>query len=413
MSGFGTNNPISITGDSMFFDKVVGAKTDKLSGSVSVVSSTLNTISSSLTTLVPNFITYFPPILLLNYTILNTSLQAFSVATNTYSPTYPTTYQYSDYGLTIYCSDSTVTQKQGLQSLSNYDTFSGGYDYYNTPSNPYVYSNTDLIHITNAPEILNNTYQPALASVSGTSASVSGVTFTYKFDTAQNFNGANLYFPTGRRPQVMYFFYSLDGNSWHLLSTTQYSGLGSEIYRWTFPSTFINNCQYYRLVVVSASGAQFDFGGSQFFKGTFNAFGSGTNNNLVGTTLSFNGNPFPIVTLVPIFNGLILNSSFTSIRCPLTFRISSNKMPVFSVGFPPESPIIITLSINGVSVYDDTLGMFGMATINGGSFDSTSNNGTFNSNFNGVCNEGDTIIILIFQYFGNLAKDMKLTMYSS
>ena len=207
--------------------------------------------------------------------------------------------------------------------------------------------------------------------------------------------------------------YSLDGNSWHLLSTTQYSGLGSEIYRWTFPSTFINNCQYYRLVVVSASGAQFDFGGSQFFKGTFNAFGSGTNNNLVGTTLSFNGNPFPIVTLVPIFNGLILNSSFTSIRCPLTFRISSNKMPVFSVGFPPESPIIITLSINGVSVYDDTLGMFGMATINGGSFDSTSNNGTFNSNFNGVCNEGDTIIILIFQYFGNLAKDMKLTMYSS
>ena len=409
-----TFNPKNIDG-SMYVDSTIQVQSDTLNGSINSVSSLINTLA-------PNSITYYPS-------------SAYTTFSNlSYGSGYVSLLQFTCgyFVYSIYCSDS-ISQNQGLLSLLKYDSF-GGYNTNNGGTANNAFSARDTAHITNSSDLY---YDPAnLASFVQPDIphSIAGVTFTYYFvDGAKHFNGVNLLFPTINTPTWMFLFISNNGSSWSLpFPAIKYTGNGNEIFRWTFPLAFTQAASFFRLVIASASNSSFDFSGAQFIKGTSLGIGNSIYPcNLTGTSLLYNNSPFPIIPLVIITNETdsISNTTMFTFRCPTTFNISSNRMPVFSLTTAPETSMEIDLILNGMSIY-----RFNFATTTNAwaiIFPYNSDSGlTYNSDFTGsscgqlsqfntnsdgslTFNEGAQINVIVRNYIGFSAKGLKLTIYSS
>ena len=175
-----------------------------------------------------------------------------------------------------------------------------------------------------------------------------------------NYSGVRLYFPTANTPRWMFLLVSSDNTEWIPVALTKYTGSGNEIFSWDISSSVAIRSRFWRIVVPNASNTSFDLNGVQLFYDT--PVGSGNQNeqcSLLGTCLSYNYNPYPIIPLIEVCNeGTTITTDTTlTYRVPVTFRISNNKLPVFWVSEHNGSPIQVDILYDypiygGTSIYD-------------------------------------------------------------
>jgi hypothetical protein len=413
-----TFNPKNIDG-SMYVDSTIQVQSDTINN----VSNQLNTISTIPTTAYkpPYPLTSFstPMNFQINY-IYYSSYYHFSDATNVFD---------------VFC-NFPCSENQGLVSLSTYDTF-GGFD--TSPNHVCI---LDLTHATVTQIIgqMPNDYASSYASyLNFEKYLIYGVNFTYFFQDKIKFDGVKLYFPTSNTPVWIFVATSNDVMTWcydSYIPPLHYTGSGNEIYTWNFPITSnFNHYNYYRLIVASASNTYFDFGGAQWFELQSISIGSalGIGNalaplNLTGTSLLMNNQPFPIlpliilsdeVTDIPINTILYQRKTQIRFRCPFTFRITQNKMPVFSLSKPPiiNEFINLDIEINGHSIYGNIYSGNTQPRIVYGDNDNT---GTYASSIGTLSapsvyfNEGDFITAYVSgTSLTCTMRGLKLTIYNS
>ena len=236
-----------------------------------------------------------------------------------------------------------------------------------------------------------------------------------------------MYFPTVNTPSWIFILVSNDGSTWTPTAPSQYTGNGNEIYTWNFSADFTSKATFWRLVIASASNTSFDLGGVQFFNNPGVGLGNALYScNLTGTNLTFNNNPFPIIPLVVLSDEgtAISTSTVITFRCPTTFRITPNKLPIFALTYAhANGNITLDILLNGSSIYYGAAGYGNKATIGqssntSGSLYSTSSNSSScgllgRASFS--LSEGDTIQAKVLTITGTpiTAKGLKVTFYSS
>ena len=388
MSGFGTNNPISITGDSMFFDSVV----NPLNSAVVVNKSTLNGGGG----LGVGYSNVYIPV---NGNYVTKSKNTIIDSNNNIVNFYPS----DDCSLSL---DPTFVS---FSSFSGYDTNG-------------IFLPTDDVHFTSCVQYPTGlhyvqSYLPA------TTNGLYGVSFMFTFTSNYNFQGMNLYFPTGNVPRYMCILTSIDNvNFIDTQGPHLYSGSGNEIHTWNFNDDFTTQTKTYKLVFVNASSTTIDFGGCQFFTKA-SSFNNATNPfNMIGTSLTWNGVPFPIFNNYQISDESTTVSSSTNVTIYLPFAISlknydSINLPIFTLTVPPTgATIFLDILRNGTTIYASghkpQIVAGGYTT--GLTYDSTgtsSSCGLINGGGYLRCNRGDALTIMVTSFGGSGGKGLKFNLW--
>ena len=249
----------------------------------------------------------------------------------------------------------------------------------------------------------------------------------FAFTTNYNFQGINLYFPTGNVPRYMCILTSTDYvNFIDLKGPHLYSGSGNEIHTWTFNSDYSTQAKIYKLVFVNASNTTIDFGGCQFFT-TASSYKIGNSNypiNLVGTSLTWNGVPYPLFNNYQISDEITTVSTSTVVSVYMPFAISLKNydpvnLPIFTLTVPPVgATIFLDVLRNGTSIYASGHkpqivpgGAGGYST--GLTYDATgatSSCGLVNGGYIRL-NRGDVLTLMVTSFSGTGGKGLKLTLY--
>lgn len=195
-------------------------------------------------------------------------------------------------------------------------------------------------------------------------STIYGTTFSvlnnYQNEFLLNYSGVRLFLPTSNTPKWLFLAVSANNQDWIPMAFTKYQGSGNEIFSWNFSSSLSIRSRFWRIVVPTASNTSFDLGGIQFFYELPVGVGSQTTRcSLLGNTLSYNYQPFPIIPLIQVCddNTTITTNTELIFRIPITFRISNEKLPVFWIAQHNGSPVEIDILYNhpffgGTSIYN-------------------------------------------------------------
>ena len=326
--------------------------------------------------------------------------------------------------INIFPTDSCTIACMSLDStFGSYSTFSG----YDIPSNNGVFLLNDDPHFTsclNYPSGLHyiQSYLPA------TTNGLYGVSFMISFKANYNFQGINLYLPTSNVPRYMCILTSVDGiNFTDTQGPHLYSGSGGEIHTWTFNDDFTTQTQIYKLVFVNSSNTTIDFGGCQFFTiaSAFKIGNSSNPHNMIGTSLTWNGVPYPIFNNYQVSDEITTVNTSTNVSIYMPFAISlknygSINMPIFTVTVPPVgATIFLDVLRNGSSIYTSGHkpqivpgGYGGYST--GLIYDSTGTNsscGLINGGYLRL-NRGDVLTLMVTGFSGSGGKGLKFNLWS-
>lgn len=369
MSGFGTNNPISITGESMFFDKVAASQSDTLNKTIN-------------TTIQTGFVV---PDTLYDYPSSSTSSSWNVTSVNTWASLNQNCYSVIDSGhgnlntsYSLIASENTDISCFFNLSASNYVTLgsglytgisgfspTAGFSNYGLPVN-IVDVNGNGIQVNN---IDTNLVNP-IGTMSPQNSAVSGVNFSFVFTkTDLQFESVTIYTPnhptdgyTNSPRWVLISGSKLGalntatqgitetGNKFTLLSAQTYTFTGAEngVHTYAIPS-YGTGYNKFNVCVVSTGGTSLNISAIQFNRANVKGVNYIGNNALNNVVIGTYQKPVNFVCSAPTYNGYytmpfgvirVSPDELSTVVVPglqynvfntMPFTISNNQLPIFKV----------------------------------------------------------------------------------